>query len=172
MGEPLYYRAFYGKLSLIKATCSLCETDALIVNNHYTCCGMIFRPDEEDYERQYREVIDYRKRPYKKSRYKRRRPFKFRQKEAVHEQDYACFWCDHFFGLLVYRDGNPVALKIVWDHVVPVSKGGSNTDDNFVASCQICNGLKSSKVFPSIEAARKYLKNKWIEKGYSDAERS
>lgn len=44
------------------------------------------------------------------------------------------------------------------DHVVPVSKGGSNDEHNLIASCSRCNRLKSDKTLK---------RTQWINKKYA-----
>ena len=61
-----------------------------------------------------------------------------------------CFYC----GVILPPDtdnlddyGQAVSSIRNWDidHVIPVSVGGSNADDNLVPSCKRCNGEKSDK---------------------------
>jgi 5-methylcytosine-specific restriction endonuclease McrA len=58
---------------------------------------------------------------------------------------------------MVLYSGRPKVLSPVWDHLVPYVYGYDNSDDNFVAACQICNNIKSSKLFSSLEEAREYI---------------
>jgi len=53
--------------------------------------------------------------------------------EKFAEADHRCIYCQ--------SDG-PLAL----DHIVPVSRGGSNHASNLVAACQPCNSSKGSKL--------------------------
>lgn len=48
--------------------------------------------------------------------------------------DYTCAYCDE-------RGG-----RLECDHVVPVSRGGSNSDDNLVTACFYCNRSKRDKL--------------------------
>lgn len=56
------------------------------------------------------------------------------------------------FGLQVKtRDGNKcvycsAADDLTLDHVVPLSRGGSNTAENLVTACRSCNSSKGAKV--------------------------
>lgn len=50
-------------------------------------------------------------------------------------QDNKCYWC--------FEDLNKNKYEI--DHVVPLSKGGSNCKDNIVISCNLCNRQKHSQ---------------------------
>ena len=50
-------------------------------------------------------------------------------------QDGMCFWCS-----------SPVEQTYHADHVIPLSRGGTNTPDNIVISCPFCNQSKSDKL--------------------------
>jgi len=41
-----------------------------------------------------------------------------------------------------------------------------NAVSNFVAACQVCNSLKSDKLFQDIEGAKSYLSNSRKTRGY------
>lgn len=43
------------------------------------------------------------------------------------------------------------------DHVIPVAFGGTNAEENLVASCRFCNAKASDKWFGSIDEKRAYL---------------
>ena len=47
------------------------------------------------------------------------------------------------------------------DHIVPRSKGGSDSMDNLLASCNPCNRAKSDK---------QYLRTTWVAPGYMSKE--
>lgn len=53
-----------------------------------------------------------------------------------------------------YCDVSLSVHNVTFDHLIPKSKGGKNTWDNFVASCQDCNARKGNK----------QIKGKWIPK--------
>lgn len=44
------------------------------------------------------------------------------------------------------------------DHVVPVSRGGTNDPANVVAACRSCNSISGVRVFGSVEEKREFLK--------------
>lgn len=45
------------------------------------------------------------------------------------------------------------------DHVLPRSKGGSDTLENLVAACRKCNGAKGARV----QVRLNYFNNRWLE---------
>jgi 5-methylcytosine-specific restriction endonuclease McrA len=51
-------------------------------------------------------------------------------------QQFLCFWCGHDIS-----DG-----KHHVDHLIPLSKGGSNGPDNLVGACSSCNKSKGAKL--------------------------
>lgn len=51
------------------------------------------------------------------------------------EQGFRCFWCS--------RD---ISLVLTADHLIPLSRGGSNFPSNIVASCGPCNSMKHDKL--------------------------
>lgn len=40
-------------------------------------------------------------------------------------------------------------VKLVIDHIEPVSKGGTNTESNLITSCESCNQGKAAKIIPN-----------------------
>jgi len=81
-------------------------------------------------------------------------------------QNGRCFYCAHLFGSLVWRPKRPnTLLFITWDHVLPRTYGVPNVG-NLVAACQLCNGIKGSKVFDSVYEAIVHVQARWLEKGY------
>jgi hypothetical protein len=50
--------------------------------------------------------------------------------------------------------------------MVPYAYSQDNGTPNFVAACHVCNGLKSAKMFRTIDEARGYLASKRAAKGY------
>lgn len=84
----------------------------------------------------------------------RERPPHWRQVELVESQGWACLYCDEPFHSL---------RRVCWDHFVPLSLAHNNATQNFVAACRLCNSLKGSLVFETVEEVRTYVRRK-IEK--------
>ncbi|TLZ87260.1 MAG: hypothetical protein E6K00_05760 [Methanobacteriota archaeon] len=61
------------------------------------------------------------------------------------------------FNSAVERKGRLIYLKVNWDHFVPFAYSQNNYAYNFVAACQICNGIKGSSTFRTLEEARVYV---------------
>jgi 5-methylcytosine-specific restriction endonuclease McrA len=88
--------------------------------------------------------------------------------QCIAAQDERCAYCDRLFGALVIIDGKLITLTAELDHFIPRAKRLNNSPSNIVAACQICNGLKSSRVFTSMTQARAVLQAAWAERGWTD----
>lgn len=93
--------------------------------------------------------------------YKRKIPKKSLKLKILKSQNNQCFWCDKEFGSVYFRYNSIQTTRPNWDHVTPHSFLCSNSDDNFVASCSICNAFKNNHVFETIEACRDYIQKRW-----------
>ena len=72
---------------------------------------------------------------------------------AVLKRDRACRYC-----------GIPLTkLTVTLDHVIPVSKGGTNDMDNLVASCKPCNHAKDSMSVEEFLAYRARMQGTKVE---------
>ena len=83
----------------------------------------------------------------------------------ISDQAGLCFWCLEPIGDAVWNEKRQkwVSAKPEMDHVIPrCHMAGSDV----VASCSICNGIKSDKLFQSIEAARTAIQERRLELGY------
>ena len=57
---------------------------------------------------------------------------------------FVCYYCGNILSWERVKQGG---IKKVWeiDHILPLSRGGLNTQDNIVASCSICNKSKGAQ---------------------------
>jgi 5-methylcytosine-specific restriction endonuclease McrA len=94
---------------------------------------------------------------------RRKQPSPTERREILQEQGGCCAYCDVPFGGQRRYHGRLRRLSLVWDHFVPWSMMRNNEARNFVASCSLCNGIKTNCVFDSIEDVRAY-----VEKAYAD----
>ncbi len=84
----------------------------------------------------------------------------------VSEQAGLCAFCFNPVNGWVERRGKWVAYHPEIDHLVPVAFRADNSSENLVAACSVCNGIKSSKVFSSLDEARAHIIERRSELGY------
>jgi 5-methylcytosine-specific restriction endonuclease McrA len=77
-----------------------------------------------------------------------------------------CLYCQLPIGARVKRHGRTVALTAHWDHFVPFAYLAQNPDANWVLSCQVCNGIKSDRIFQTVDEAREVILQARIAKGF------
>lgn len=100
-----------------------------------------------------------------KSFKQRKKPTDRAQRGILEDQDNRCFYCGLRFGEW-YHDGKFARERSVrWDHLLPYSYSFNNNNDNFVAACQQCNGIKSARVFETLDEAAEFVRNRRLEKG-------
>lgn len=145
----------YGSVSIPTAFCKGCNQDSFIIDNKYTCCGK-------------NVVIELKYKKYKRvsESDKIRRIPEGLKKDILQDQEYSCFYCLVPFSFEVRRKGKLVTRKIEFDHLVPFSYQNNNNRENLVASCDVCNRLKSSMCFQTTDEARVYLQSERESKGY------
>jgi 5-methylcytosine-specific restriction endonuclease McrA len=123
-----------------------------IVEGEFSCCGrkaQIDRKLRAKRESQAPEV--------------RAKPTAHEMRRILDDQGHCCIYCQRPFNSWVYRRKNsrPVRLTLEWDHLVPFSYSYNNNAANFVAACKPCNGIKSSKMFATLEDARIDITLRW-----------
>jgi hypothetical protein len=143
--EEKVHNALYGNTILLRTYCRRCKGFTFVQNNTKVCCG-----------EQCENITNTKKRMSGCNR-RRRQPSKKEQERILFYQNYKCLYCMHEFGDLYYKNGRVSSLKLNWDHYIPYAYSGYNDKSNFVASCNICNGIKGSKIFETIEDARNYI---------------
>lgn len=146
----------YGNVLLKRARCPECGDTSIVQDGVSTCCYATIDFDTS------------RSKRMSTARDRRKGPSAQRKREIRELQGERCFYCARKFGSYVYRDLKLVWLRVHFDHVVAYAYSQNNYPDNYVAACHICNGLKGSKMFETVEEARAYLRNRWEEKGIRD----
>ncbi len=146
--------AMYGNTALQREWCNKCESWAIVLDGILQCCDMpsILIP------RKYKRVCEPAQ--------ERKTPPAEEKNKILLEQDYKCYYCDKTFDTHNYRKGKQILLKIVWDHTLPWAYSQNNSTDNFVAACQICNGIKSDRIYKNLDEARIDIAETRIKKGY------
>jgi hypothetical protein len=146
--------ALYGNEKIVKGYCENCKVRAFIIDGMFSCCG-----EKTNIEpKKFRRETD--------ARFKRDRPSKKGREAILKAQFNRCIYCNVEFGTYRFKKGKPVKILIHWDHFMPFAYGANNKTSNFVAACHVCNGIKSSHVFNSLDEAKVELAAKRQEKGY------
>lgn len=149
----------YGNVGLVRGWCEACEDWAFVLDAKMACCDGPAGDPPTRWKRM------------SQPEYRRKQPPVASQDEILAHQGYRCFYCDQSFGTQFWRKNSLVRLDARWDHTVPYTFSANNTEANFVAACQLCNGWKSDLVFDTPEAARVYLADKWNDLRGKEAEK-
>lgn len=144
-------KKLYGSVSLESGYCSFCKE------------SWLGRPCCEEISKDYRRVV-------RVSRGNGKRYFsRTAVDEALQKQNGLCFWCETNIGLGFYKTtrGSIKPLYAVGDHLVPFSYEDGTCKNNLVVSCNICNSIKSSKIFPTVEKTREFILSRRSDKQVS-----
>lgn len=151
--KGLHY-AYYGSLEMQKAYCSVCESSAFVIDGKLLCCDS--KPISVSNKIEI--VVEAKGR--------RKRLSKKRKEKILQDQNNCCLYCQNEFGIF-YRYKNKVRItKLEFDHMMPFSYNANSSDDNRIASCNICNSIKGSNIFNTIEEIRNFIKRIRKDKGY------
>jgi hypothetical protein len=82
------------------------------------------------------------------------------------KQGHRCFYCELEFGSTYLHGGKERVRRINWDHFVPFAYLQSNPAANWVAACNVCNGIKHSRIFYDREEARQIISAEARSRGY------
>jgi 5-methylcytosine-specific restriction endonuclease McrA len=146
--------AVYGNTGLERGFCKQCQSFALIFDGKLACCGGEMAGRAKDARRMIA------------AQQKRRKPTIPYQREQLARQEHRCLYCQFHLDGIVCRDGVPHKIRVHWDHVVPYAYSQNNKESNFIASCHVCNGIKGSKMFPTVEDAKTWIAKRRAEKGW------
>lgn len=149
--------AKYGNTYIQREYCRSCRTYALVIDGEIQCC-------DKSVENSNRVKIKIMSQPLSARKLLSRND----RDEILRIQENRCLYCDVRFGDFVkspYRLGYIVA-RLHWDHLDPYVKTLDNRSSNFVASCSICNRIKSDLVFENIEDVRAYIQYNRSKRGY------
>lgn len=102
----------------------------------------------------------------------RRKPSIEVREHILIEQRGACFWCLLPLDSTIWQGQRSIDYELEWDHAVPFAYLQASPAGNWVASCQICNAVKSDLRFRSVEEARRHIKDRRAELGYSVTRRA
>ena len=146
--------ALYGNVALEKGYCPNCAGTSFIKNGSFVCCDT---PIVDEPKKFYRET---------EAPQHRKTPPKVEKIRILEEQEDRCFYCGVRLESTRFRNGKPFTIKVNWDHQLPYAFSQNNATSNFVAACHVCNGIKSARLFRTVEEAQLYLAHKRKQKGY------
>lgn len=142
------YTAIYGLTRIPKATCLACNTISFIENGRYKCCDSIFLGTIQGYKYEI------------ESKHKRKLPSKEEQETLLAQFNNTCLYCSGIIGSYCKYNNRLIMLRLAWDHFIPYSYLQDNPNNNWVLSCHICNGIKSNKIFKTLNEAKDYINEK------------
>lgn len=143
--------ALYGNVAIPRRYCGRCECWTFVVDGMRNCCGYSNKADLQSTKvRRMCASNPIRKRPTLRER-----------QIILNRQENCCLYCQQRFGSYFRRGEKLVRVDLAFDHLEPHCYGYNNDVRNFVAACRSCNGWKSSKMFESIEAIRRFVLTRW-----------
>lgn len=146
--------ALYGNVAIERGICPNCRGTSFIKNGSTVCCDV---PINNEPKKFHREI---------ESPQHRKTPPKIEKDRILEEQEYRCFYCSVLLESTRFRNGKPLMIRVNWDHQLPYAFSQNNTISNFVAACHVCNGIKSDRLFRTVDEAQLYLAQKRKQKGY------
>lgn len=150
-------RNIYGSLALESETCPSCGDRAFVLDGRMACCGA--EPT--------RRSSGIRRESGASNR--RQIPSREVQAQILTIQHGRCIYCGSVFGDVAVRGSLVRNLAPCWDHVEPFAWQSNNQPVNFVAACSICNGIKGSRVFKTLEEATIVVYRRRKAKGWTSA---
>lgn len=151
MREKSHY-ARYGNNVMQRVYCSECKCWALVLDHRKQCCDGWYNVESKIT----RVVVQPKHQRVLLPLYK---------KQAIlNHQNNRCCYCGHQLGYYYVRHGKVIKSTTHFDHLIPFAYSQNNNKENFVASCNVCNSIKSSKMFDNIAELTQYIKSRIQEK--------
>jgi len=147
----------FGSVSIPSGCCYACNQNSFIIDGMLQCCNRKIE-DNIEFKGFERVATDDDKRIIIS---------KAMKKKILTDQEYCCLYCETPFHFRKKRNGKSIKLKIQYDHLVPFAYLNDNSFENIAAACHVCNLLKSSMIFQTVDEAKVYLEAKRARKGYN-----
>lgn len=139
----------YGNVILKRTYCLHCKSYTIVLDGKKECCGELF----EEKCNKIKIIVQPRRKRIDLSEL---------QKETINEkQDFKCYYCNNLLGYYYIRKEKVLKSSIHYDHIEPFCHSHNNKIYNFVASCNICNHIKSDKIFDNMDDLMNYITNKY-----------
>lgn len=146
----------YGSICMKRAECPSCGDRSFVKNGLSVCCNQ-----KVSFDGIVSTIME------STPSIKRRRSISKIDKLTIrNSQDHKCIYCDNEFGYLYWYKTKLKLSTIHYDHFDCFAYSRNDSYENITASCNICNLLKSNKMFDNLEEARIYLNGRRKEKGY------
>jgi 5-methylcytosine-specific restriction endonuclease McrA len=130
----------YGDVQLVRAWCNICETYAIVKDGRLTCCDSIATGVLLEQSRMSTSIDRYDENRVK-THFKSDRDKRLKENGGSHTKKEWKDLCDRY-GNICLACGEPEILTE--DHVMPVSRGGTDYISNIQPLCQSCNSKKST----------------------------
>ena len=151
----LMRKLLYGSVAPHSEMCPFCKEEAFVVDGKFTCCKRRTMAQPDRWKRM------------SAGRTTRYRYGRFFRDELIQTQNGLCFWCLIPFATREYRGAREIQKKIHIEHIEPFIYASCDVPGNLVASCSVCNQIKSCLMFPNIYDARDFIQNRRLLKGYT-----
>ena len=148
-------KLLYGSVCLLSDRCPACGEESFIQDGATVCCGVQIAKPPDRWKRM------------SACRDHRRRFSPGYRAALVDAQNGVCFWCAIRFDKREWKHGREAKKSIEVEHIEPFIFAANETGQNIVASCSICNHIKSSLIFQDIHEARTQIQIRRTAKGYT-----
>lgn len=153
------HHALYGNVAILRGRCPECKANAFISDGEFQCCGL-----------KTAEASATKLKRMSMHAGRKITPSKTLRDAALTRQSHRCFYCHFQFGDVVENKltSKVRVLRVDMDHVEPYNWQRNQVPDNFVAACQICNGIKGAALYASPDDARAYVQHRRGKKGWPE----
>jgi 5-methylcytosine-specific restriction endonuclease McrA len=151
-------KAHYGKVTLIRTECPECQEMSIVIDGKTVCCGV---PPEVEKPHLHERMT--------RGRLLRSQLTPSQKADILEKQENRCIYCDCDLANTWYisdRMKLPRKATTQFDHIIPHSFAPIGDVSNFAAACNICNLIKHSRIFESIERIRMFVMARRRKLGY------
>ena len=155
--------AKYGNTILKRIKCEDCKRYAFVIDGIIQCC-----------DRKLEEFKTHKAKVMSCATNKRKGLSLKAKRDVLEKQKNRCLYCGYEFKDILWNNHRYkfYTVEVRWDHFSPFSYSYNNKHNNFVASCQICNKIKTNLMFETVEEVRDYVKYRRAKRGYENKDSS
>ncbi|MDI6786904.1 MAG: HNH endonuclease signature motif containing protein [Planctomycetota bacterium] len=155
MGQKKIIKALYSNIAMLKGFCPNCKGYYFVRDGKLACCG-------ENIEIPKNEIIK------RMSETTNQRYFSCKDKKAVMEQQKGCcVYCGIDLTGYYWDVKKSKYVKVIphYDHFRAWMYNQNSEKTNLIVSCGVCNLLKTSRYFATLQEARDYVLLRRKDKG-------